>query len=79
MSAQSSVYENKDPPHPTFASWPELSSAVSLWKQDPCAELFIQWMDFSQLKFEDCLFQSGLNFVNLKYVSSDRNFNLFAL
>ena len=37
----------KDHPHQTFPSQPELTSAVSLLKQDPCAELFTQWMDFS--------------------------------
>ena len=36
----------KDSPHHTFPSYSELTSAVSSWKQDPCAELFTKWMDF---------------------------------
>ena len=34
---------------PKLSKKPELTSAVILWKQDPCAELFTQWMDFSIL------------------------------
>ena len=29
----------------------KLTSAVILWKQNPCAELFTQWMDFSTVAF----------------------------
>jgi hypothetical protein len=36
------------PPHQTFPSLPELTSVVSLWKQDPCAEPFTQWIDFTK-------------------------------
>ena len=33
----------RHPSHQTFASYPELTSTVILWKQDPC-ELFTQWI-----------------------------------
>ena len=32
---------------PNLSKLPELTSAVSLWKQGPCAELVTQWMNFS--------------------------------
>ena len=45
------IFWERDPSHQTFPSYPELTSAVILWKQDPCAELFTQWMDFNYFQF----------------------------
>ena len=32
----------------------KLTSAISLWKQDPCAELFTKWMDFRHFRIGCC-------------------------
>ena len=47
------IFWKRDTSHQTFPSFSELTSAVILWKQDPAAEVFTQWMDCS---FEFCFF-----------------------
>ena len=51
MSTQSSFLWKKNPPHQTFPSYPELTSAVILWKQDPCENCLLNELILVYKKF----------------------------